>query len=43
VGTANFINPRSTLEIIDGIERYLVARQLKDVRELIGSLDVDVP
>ena len=42
VGTANFINPRSTLEIIDGIERYLLARQLKDVREIIGSLDVDV-
>lgn len=38
VGTANFINPRATEEIIDGIERYLIEHRIASVRELIGSL-----
>jgi dihydroorotate dehydrogenase (NAD+) catalytic subunit len=41
VGTANFVNPRATMEIIDGIEEYLVRHDLKDVNELIGSLKTD--
>jgi dihydroorotate dehydrogenase (NAD+) catalytic subunit len=38
VGTANFVNPRATEEIIDGIERYLIEHRLASVRELIGTL-----
>lgn len=38
VGTANFINPRATEEIIDGIERYLIEHRIASVQELIGSL-----
>jgi dihydroorotate dehydrogenase (NAD+) catalytic subunit len=38
VGTANFINPRATLEIIDGIEEYLKKYGLADVNYLIGTL-----
>ncbi|MCF8054629.1 MAG: dihydroorotate dehydrogenase [Deltaproteobacteria bacterium] len=38
VGTANFINPRATMEITDGIERYLAMSQITDVNSLIGSL-----
>jgi dihydroorotate dehydrogenase (NAD+) catalytic subunit len=41
VGTANFINPRATEEIIDGIERYLIEHRIASVRELIGSLATD--
>jgi dihydroorotate dehydrogenase (NAD+) catalytic subunit len=40
VGTANFVNPRSTIEIIDGIERYLERHGIADIAELVGSLDV---
>ncbi|MFQ6132581.1 MAG: dihydroorotate dehydrogenase [Armatimonadota bacterium] len=40
VGTANFVNPRATLEVIAGIEEYLVRHGLSDVRELVGSLQV---
>jgi dihydroorotate dehydrogenase (NAD+) catalytic subunit len=41
VGTANFVNPRATEEIIDGIERYLVEHRIASVRELIGSMATD--
>ncbi len=40
VGTANFVNPRVTMEIIDGIGQYLDAHGISDIRELIGSLRV---
>jgi len=38
VGTANFVNPGATVEILDGIERYLEKYQMDDIIELIGSL-----
>lgn len=38
VGTANFINPKATIEIIDGIKKYLIANKIKNIDELIGSL-----
>ena len=41
VGTANFINPKVTIEIIEGIERYLVKNGMRDVYQLIGSLETD--
>lgn len=41
VGTANFINPRATVEIIDGMEHYLKAHQIKDVRDMIGTFVVE--
>jgi dihydroorotate dehydrogenase (NAD+) catalytic subunit len=40
VGTANFINPRATVEIIGGMEHYLKVHQIKDVREMIGTFNV---
>ncbi len=41
VGTANFINPRTTEEIIDGIKDYLVQHRMASVRELVGSMATD--
>lgn len=41
VGTANFINPKITIEIIEGIERYLSEKKMRDVYQLIGSLVTD--
>jgi dihydroorotate dehydrogenase (NAD+) catalytic subunit len=38
VGTANFVNPRATMDIVDGIEEYLIRHGIGDVNELIGSL-----
>lgn len=43
IGTANFINPRVSIEIIEGIERYLAKHNMRDVYQLIGSLETDEP
>jgi dihydroorotate dehydrogenase (NAD+) catalytic subunit len=39
VGTANFINPRATLDIVEGIEHFLEKHHLKHVNEIIGTLE----
>lgn len=36
VGTANFHNPRTTLEVIEGIEKYMMAKKVEDINDLIG-------
>ncbi len=41
VGTANFVNPRATMEILDGIENYLVKHRLKSIDEIRGALNVE--
>jgi dihydroorotate dehydrogenase (NAD+) catalytic subunit len=40
VGTANFINPRTPLEVLEGIKKYLRKNKIKDIKEIIGSLRV---
>jgi len=40
VGTANFINPKVSIEIIDGIKKYLIKNKIKDIKILIGSLKI---
>jgi len=40
VGTANFINPRATLEIVNGIESYLVEMGMGRMSDLIGSMEL---
>ena len=36
VGTANFVNPYATVEIAEGIEKYLEEQGFKDINECIG-------
>ena len=38
VGTANFYNPRATVEIAEGIEGYMKRYGVEDIRELIGAV-----
>ena len=38
VGTANFVNPGATSDIIKGIEAYLKKKGILEVRELIGGM-----
>jgi dihydroorotate dehydrogenase (NAD+) catalytic subunit len=40
VGTANFINPGVTIEIIAGTKRYLIKNKIKNIKSLIGSLSI---
>ncbi len=41
VGTANFINPQATEQIIQGIEQYLADNNMGSVQELIGRARQD--
>ena len=36
IGTANFTNPYTTVEVIDGIEAYMRSHGVEDINELIG-------
>jgi dihydroorotate dehydrogenase (NAD+) catalytic subunit len=40
VGTANFVNPRATLEIVEGLRTYLIKNDISNISEIIGSLAV---
>jgi len=37
IGTANFINPRATLNIIEGIQNYLIDNKIEDINDIIGT------
>ncbi|MBT8375154.1 MAG: nitronate monooxygenase, partial [Deltaproteobacteria bacterium] len=39
VGTANFLNPKATIDILEGIETFLLEKNLASVREIIGTLE----
>ncbi len=39
VGTANFRNPQTTLEVIEGIEAYMSRKNVNDIRDLIGIVN----
>ncbi len=39
VGTANFINPHVTMDIIDGIEAFLAERNIAGISDIIGTLE----
>ncbi|HBQ28054.1 MAG TPA: dihydroorotate dehydrogenase [Desulfotomaculum sp.] len=36
VGTANFINPRATIDILEGIENYLRENKIEKLSDLVG-------
>ena len=38
VGTANFINPRAPIDVLEGIESFMKENKISDIREIIGSL-----
>lgn len=37
VGTANFVNPLATVEIIEGMRQFLTALKIKNINEIIGT------
>jgi dihydroorotate dehydrogenase (NAD+) catalytic subunit len=39
VGTGNFLNPRATVEIIDGIVTYLEKQGINDVKDIVGGMN----
>ncbi len=39
VGTANFINPAATIEVLEGIEAYMKQYNIDDIQTLIGCVN----
>ncbi|WP_227767025.1 dihydroorotate dehydrogenase [Zhaonella formicivorans] len=40
VGTGNFLNPRATIEIIQGLEKYCLDNGIADISELVGAAHI---
>lgn len=38
IGTANFLNPTATVEVVEGIADYMRRNQINDMNELIGAV-----
>lgn len=38
VGTANFVNPLATMEIVQGLEEYLKKNNIEDINSLVGCV-----
>lgn len=38
VGTANFVDPCTTIKVVEGIENYMRKYGVKDIKELIGAV-----
>ncbi|MBC8199377.1 MAG: dihydroorotate dehydrogenase [Desulfobacterales bacterium] len=41
VGTANLINPHATIDIIEGIEAFLIKRNIPRIQDIIGTLQTN--
>jgi len=40
IGTANFVDPGSSIEVLKGLKKYFSENKIKSIKELIGSLIV---
>ncbi|MBQ3516451.1 MAG: dihydroorotate dehydrogenase, partial [Lachnospiraceae bacterium] len=38
VGAMNFMNPYTTIEVVEGIEGYMLKNKISDIKELIGCV-----
>ena len=43
VGTANFVNPRATRDILAGLTEFCTEQGIERIRELVGSLTIHFP
>ncbi len=41
IGTANFVNPRASEDVVDGISAYAMTEKLSSIRSIIGGLRLD--
>jgi len=42
VGTANFVNPRATMEIVDGLAHFVEQKKLDHIVSIVGALTKNV-
>ncbi len=41
LGSINFVNPSSFIEVVSGIKDYLKSERLNNISEIVGSLKTD--
>jgi dihydroorotate dehydrogenase (NAD+) catalytic subunit len=41
VGTANFVNPRASVDITEDIARYMAREGVADISELVGAVKLE--
>jgi dihydroorotate dehydrogenase (NAD+) catalytic subunit len=41
IGTANFVNPSVSLEVIEGIAEFMRREKLSSIKELVGSIKIE--
>ena len=41
IGTANFVKPHATIDIIEGIEKFLIQKKIARVSDIIGTLETN--
>lgn len=41
VGTANFIDPTVSVEVVKGIKKYLIQNQIRDINDIVGKLELN--
>jgi dihydroorotate dehydrogenase (NAD+) catalytic subunit len=41
VGSANFVNPRACIDVIEGIESYMAAYKYRQIYDIIGKLELN--
>lgn len=39
VGTANLLDPRATMHVLEGIESFMRAKKIRDIKEIIGIIE----
>jgi dihydroorotate dehydrogenase (NAD+) catalytic subunit len=38
IGTLNFVNPGSSVQIIEGLKKYMAKLKINDIKDIVGSL-----
>jgi dihydroorotate dehydrogenase (NAD+) catalytic subunit len=40
VGTANFVDPKASIKILDGLKEYCENNRIKRIKDLVGKLEI---
>lgn len=40
IGTANFIDPQTTVKVVEGIENYCIKHHVEHIKDLVGALKI---
>lgn len=41
VGTANFVDPRTSIKIVNGLDAYCKSKRISKISDLVGKLETD--